>query len=489
MTTKTRTTNSLLWCFNNTYNTLPDKFYTKINPSQAPLPELVLFNKVFAEELGILLPNSSSDAIAEQLSGNAIPEGVEPLAQAYAGHQFGHFTMLGDGRAVLLGEHITPSGLRYDIQLKGSGRTPYSRRGDGKATLKAMLREYLISEAMHHLGIPSSRSLAVVITGEQVHREEAFRGAVLTRIAASHIRVGTFEYAASFLNKEELKKLTVYTIQRHYPEILKAENNALALLNAVMEKQIDLIVNWMRIGFIHGVMNTDNMSIAGETIDYGPCAFINEYSPDKVFSSIDTHGRYSFGNQPGIAKWNLSCFAATLLPLIDTDIEKAKKMAGDALQTFNKLFQDKWWEMMGNKIGIQNVTEKDFPLIHDLLEWMETNKADYTNTFLQLFNDATPKPTEPIYKQWHTAWQKHISGNQGGLEQAKKLMQKTNPTYIPRNHKVEEALDAASLKNDFNLFNKLLAVLSNPYEYKNEFAQYTLPPDRGDEDYQTFCGT
>jgi uncharacterized protein YdiU (UPF0061 family) len=326
------------WQIENTYAKLPAAFFTLQQPVPVAKPAIVFFNERLANDLGLGFLNEEEENIAGYFSGNKIPEGAQPLAQAYAGHQFGHFTMLGDGRAILLGEQIDPRGKRFDIQLKGSGQTPYSRRGDGRATLYSMLREYLISESMYHLGIPTTRSLSVVSTGEKVYREEVHNGAVLTRTANSHIRVGTFEYARRFCSAEDLRALTNYTIQRHYPEITDTDNPALELLKAVMHKQIDLMVNWMRVGFIHGVMNTDNMSIAGETIDYGPCAFMNAYNPRTVFSSIDTRGRYAFGNQPYIAQWNLTVFASALLPIISENQQKAVDLVKEVIEGFKEKF-------------------------------------------------------------------------------------------------------------------------------------------------------
>jgi len=327
--------------FDNTYLALPGELFTVCPPTPVSQPQLVAFNDSLANELGLSTSNIQPDELADIFSGNVLPEGAASLAQAYSGHQFGHFSRLGDGRALLLGEQITPDGRRYDLQLKGSGPTPYSRRGDGLATLSAMLREYLISEAMHALGIPTTLSLAVVVTGEPVYREQVQPGAVLTRVAKSHIRVGTFEHISQFSSVETLKVFTEYVLKRHYPELLQTENPVLSFLQKVIEKQTDLIVSWMRVGFIHGVMNTDNMAVSGETIDYGPCAFMNAYKPETVFSSIDTGGRYAFGNQPEMALWNLTRLAESLLPLIDTDIKKAIAKAEDVLNSFQHLFEHK----------------------------------------------------------------------------------------------------------------------------------------------------
>ena len=349
--------NHIGWNFNNSYIKLLDRLFSKQLPATVPTPRMVYFNDELADTLDLDFSAVSENDKAQLFSGNILPTGAAPIAQAYAGHQFGHFTMLGDGRAILLGEHLTPNNKLFDIQLKGAGQTAYSRRGDGKATLRSMLREFLISEAMHHLGIPTSRSLAVVNTGEKVYREEVHEGAVLTRVMSSHIRVGTFEYISNFLDVATLQEFTNYVIKRHYPELAENANPPLALLKAVMNKQIDLVINWLKVGFIHGVMNTDNMSIAGETFDYGPCAFMNNYHPDTDFSSIDVQGRYAFGKQPGIVQWNLVCLAETLIPLIDKDADKAVKMAQKVINSFPAIYQEKWWQMNGLKLGLTTVSD------------------------------------------------------------------------------------------------------------------------------------
>jgi serine/tyrosine/threonine adenylyltransferase len=473
--------------FNNSYTHLAEQLFSKQNPTIVKAPKVVVFNDELANSLGLSFTDKQH--IAQLFSGNEIPSGAEPIAQAYAGHQFGHFTMLGDGRAILLGEHITPNNIRVDVQLKGSGRTPYSRSGDGKATLSAMLREYLISEAMHHLCVPTSRSLAVVSTGEDVAREFLQEGAVLTRIASSHIRVGTFEYVKKFMGKDALEQFTHYVIERHYPQIKASKNPPLELLKSVMHRQTDLIVNWMRVGFIHGVMNTDNMTVSGETIDYGPCAFMNAYHPKTVFSSIDSQGRYAFGNQPAIAHWNLMCFASALLPLINENSEKAIEQAQKVLDTFASIYEEKWLNMMRKKLGLTDVSDEDAALISELLKWMEAHQADYTNTFFALQNETLPN--EGIYSSaaflaWYAHWQKRISHN---TTEALDLMRQHNPVYIPRNHLVEQALEAASNQNDYTLFHQLLNVLSEPYTYRPEFSSFQSPPPDGDHSYQTFCGT
>lgn len=485
--------NTIGWNFDNSYTKLQPKLYSFQIPETAPEPTLALWNDAVAKQLGLNFSEIDDSTKAQLFSGNKIPDGAQSIAQAYAGHQFGHFTMLGDGRAILLGEQINKQGQRYDIQLKGSGQTPYSRRGDGKATLYAMLREYITSEAMHALGIPTSRSLAIVSTGEKVYREFAHDGAVLTRVALSHIRVGTFEYVKHFLTSDDLETFTNYVIERHYPELKNTNNKALALLIAVMDKQIDLIVNWMRVGFIHGVMNTDNMSIAGETIDYGPCAFMNAYNPSTVFSSIDTNGRYAYGNQPAIAQWNLACFAGTLLPIINANEEDAVQQVREVLSSFVEKYQIKWLAMMCGKLGLEQIEHEDNILIEELLQWMQENKADYTYTFAQLRTEKIEENSiysSEVFKKWLEKWQNRILSNSGGMQQAQKIMSSYNPFYIPRNHLVENTLTAAAYQHDYNAFHELLKVLSNPYHLQENYNPNVMIPAKAvDETYNTYCGT
>jgi serine/tyrosine/threonine adenylyltransferase len=479
----------MTWNLEHTYQKLPSALFSTIHPTPVKSPALVLLNHSLAKELGMDLEQYDEKTLSAIFSGNQLPKDALPMAQAYAGHQFGQFTMLGDGRAILLGEQINPSGERLDIQLKGSGRTPYSRGGDGRAHLSAMLREYLISEAIHHLGIPSSRSLAVVITGEPVYREKVRHGAILTRVAKSHIRVGTFEYARNFHEGQYLKDLLQYSIARHFPELDEVENQALAFFEAVMDKQLDLITQWMRVGFIHGVMNTDNMSIPGETIDYGPCAFMNAYDPMTVFSSIDSQGRYAYGNQPFIAHWNLGCLASALLPEIAANTEDALKIARESIGRFPQAYESKWLEMMGHKLGIEKTKPSDKALVDDLLHWMKVNKADYTNTFLYLRRNDFPKDSiyeKPDFKGWLILWQERISAER---KKAQELMDKNNPAFIPRNHLVEEALDAASTNGDMKPFQELLSVLQKPYADVPGLEKYQEVPVEVDKGYQTFCGT
>ena len=484
--------NTTGWRLEHSYADLPKALFSRNMPTPVQKPEAVLINFPLAKELGLEFSPGNKEEITRILSGNTLPEGADPIAQAYMGHQFGYPNMLGDGRAILLGEQITPDGKRFDIQLKGPGITQYSRRGDGRATLSAMLREYLISEAMHHLGIPTTRSLAVIATGEPVYRETISEGAVLTRVAASHIRVGTFEYATRHLPKDEFRTFLHYVINRHYPELAGAANPALALLKAVIEKQASLIAEWMRVGFIHGVMNTDNMSISGETIDYGPCAFMNRYDPATVFSSIDTGGRYAYGNQPYIAQWNLAVFASSLIPLLHEDETQAVEIAKSTIQTFRGIYAEKWMAMMRKKLGLINELTGDKKLADDLLAWMEVNQADYTNTFYRLSLGKLPEEEiyqEDSFKQWYEQWKIRLLSNEQPLEESLEIMRAANPAFIPRNHRVEEALQAATLGNNYSLVNQLLEVIGKPYHFRENLADYQQPPLTGEETYKTFCGT
>ncbi len=478
--------------FDNSYLQLPAIFYRKQLPTAVKTPQITIFNDALGLALGLnvaLLKTQGADG----LSGNALFKGSEPIAQAYAGHQFGHFNVLGDGRAILLGEHIASNKQRVDIQLKGSGRTPFSRSGDGRAALAPMLREYVMSESMQALGIPTTRSLAVTTTGEPVYRDGASAGAVLTRVAASHLRVGTFQFAASTKSLQQLRALADYAINRHFPEILNAENKYLDLLKQVVALQASLIAKWMQIGFIHGVMNTDNMSICGETIDYGPCAFMNTYLPETVFSSIDTGGRYAFGNQPNIAHWNLIRLAETLLALIDDSEEKAITLATECLNAYPTQFFDFWLAGMRKKLGIFNEETADTKLAEDLLMYMQKNKADYTNTFRWLATEAIEATTlyqDAGFRTWLEQWKARLARQTQTFEESKALMHSANPKVIPRNHLVEEALSAAAESDDMTLFNDLLSVLSDPYADLNHHDKYTQAPDAAFErQYKTFCGT
>ncbi|WP_223066142.1 protein adenylyltransferase SelO [Paenibacillus caui] len=480
------------WNFDNSYARLPELFFTRQAPTPVKSPKLIILNDSLATSLGLdIQAIQSTDGVAA-LAGNRIPEGALPLAQAYAGHQFGHFTMLGDGRALLIGEQITPQVERVDIQLKGSGRTPYSRRGDGRAALGPMLREYIISEAMHALGIATTRSLAVVTTGESIIRETELPGAVLTRVAASHLRVGTFQYAAKWGTEEDLRALADYTLQRHYPEASADGNRYLALLQEVIKRQAVLIAQWQLVGFIHGVMNTDNMTLSGETIDYGPCAFMDVYDPATVFSSIDIHGRYAYGNQPQIAAWNLARFAETLLPLLHADEAQAIELAEDAISDFTELYHRNWLAGMRAKLGIFNEDPQDEPLIKGLLSLMYKHRADYTNTFLALTFDKKEDTAlfgSTEFAQWHELWQARLGRQQEGTDASHQLMRSSNPAVIPRNHRVEEALEAAVKQGDYSVMERFLDVVSRPYEYSPEQAEYSRQPEPTACPYRTYCGT
>jgi uncharacterized protein YdiU (UPF0061 family) len=479
------------WHFDNTYSKLPKSFLENIKPVPVKDPKLIILNKNLANQLNLDFSKFSDTDLAKMFSGNNLPEGSETIAQAYAGHQFGHFTMLGDGRAVMLGEHLDKDNNRFDIQFKGSGRTSFSRSGDGRAVLGPMLREYIISEAMHALNIPTTRSLAVVSTGEDVIREQMLPGAILTRVASSHIRVGTFQYIAATQNADDLKTLFNYTIDRHYPEIKDSKTKALDLLNLLMKKQCELVINWMRVGFIHGVMNTDNMTVSGETIDYGPCAFMDQYHPQTVFSSIDQNGRYSYNNQPRITKWNLARFAECIIPLIDQDEQKAISIATETINNFEKLYEEKWLNMMRDKLGLFGEDGDDKHLIFELLTWMENNKADFTNTFCNLMGIQSIK--DPIYQNqeylnWTAKWKKRLEKNNTGKEKYLELMRSVNPIFIPRNHKVEEALKDAS-ENKLETLNQLLEVIKSPYKDNGMLKDYQQPMSNENGNYKTFCGT
>ena len=480
------------WKFDNTYSKLPKSMLSKVSPKLAKTPKIAIFNHQLSQKLGLDFSSINNKELASIFSGNQLPDGAETIAQAYAGHQFGHFTILGDGRALIIGEHISKEKKRYDLQFKGSGKTPYSRNADGRASLGPMLREYIISESMHGLKIPTTRSLAVVTTGEKVIRETMLQGAILTRVASSHIRVGTFQYASILKDKSNLNKLFYYTIDRHYPDLKKKKFTAVELLRVVFEKQIKLISEWMRVGFIHGVMNTDNMTISGETIDYGPCAFMDTYDPKTVFSSIDRYGRYAYCNQPVIAKWNLERFAESLIPLIDKDRDKAIKIATDTMIDFSKRYKDIWFEMMRNKLGITGRDSKDQGLFIELLSWMHQNKVDYTNTFCYLMNEL--KKENSIYNnQEFLRWKKKLLErqkiNNNSPENSIKLMRNSNPLVIPRNHKVEEALKDAENNNDLTKVKNLVEALKAPYKKVSNISIFQSPPESNTAKYKTYCGT
>ncbi|WP_281883433.1 YdiU family protein [Paenibacillus sp. YYML68] len=480
------------WRFDNSYIRLSDLFYARQEPTPVRSPKLVLLNEPLAASLGLNPEVLRSPVSTEVLAGNRLPQGAEPLAQSYAGHQFGYFTMLGDGRAILLGEQLTPTGERVDIQLKGPGRTPYSRTGDGRAALGPMLREYIISEAMHALGIPTTRSLAVTTTGQPVHRETELPGAVLTRVAASHIRVGTFQFAAKWGSVEELRALADYTVERHDPEAATADNRYLALLHGVVERQASLLAKWQLVGFVHGVMNTDNMTLSGETIDYGPCAFMDTYDPMTVFSSIDRQGRYAYGNQPAIAAWNLARLAESLLPLLHEDQEQAVQAAERAIAQFAGLYQRNWLSGMRAKLGLFNEEADDQALVDELLALMQKTRADYTNTFRALtlgtLEETSLSGTAEL-TPWLERWRARLGRQVENAAASQKLMQASNPAVIPRNHRVEAALEAAEQHGDYSVLERLLAALRQPYAYVPEQAEYAEQPERSERPYRTYCGT
>jgi uncharacterized protein YdiU (UPF0061 family) len=477
------------WALELTYATLPELFYTRVTPTRVAAPRLVVFNRDLADALGLDAGSLAGEDGAAFFSGNRLPPGADPIAQAYAGHQFGNFTTLGDGRAILLGEQVTPRGDRFDVQLKGSGPTPYSRRGDGRAALGPMLREYIISEAMHALAIPTTRSLAVAATGEEVFRQTVLPGAVLTRVAASHIRVGTFEWAAARGGDAAVRALVDYALRRHYPDLVGAENPARALLDGVVERQASLIAKWMLVGFVHGVMNTDNMAISGETIDYGPCAFLDAYDPATVFSSIDAGGRYAFGNQPGIAQWNLTRFAETILPLLDPVEERSIAMATEALGQFAKSFEKHWRDGLRRKLGLFNEEDEDVALGNDLLRWMQGKKADYTNAFAELSPERAGCGDDAEFVAWHARWRARLMRQPQSLAEATALRRAHAPAVIPRNHGVEAALAAAEA-GDMQPLERLLEVLRSPFDHDGAPAEFRVAADTATgERYRTFCGT
>ena len=486
--------------FDNSYSRLPVHFYARVQPTPVRNPRMMKFNHALAGELGLDASAIDCDEGAALFSGNQTPVGAEPLAMAYAGHQFGHFVpQLGDGRAHLLGEIIAHDGNRRDIHLKGSGPTPFSRSGDGRAAVGPVIREYIISEAMHALGVPTSRTLAVVATGEPVFRETVLPGAVLVRVASSHIRIGTFEYFAAREDTDAVRVLADHAIDRHFHALRAAPNPYLALLDAVLQAQASLIAQWMHVGFVHGVMNTDNMTISGETIDYGPCAFMDAYDPATVFSSIDRHGRYAFGHQPRIAKWNLARFAETLLPLLHTDPKQALAIAGETVNQFPAVFERHWLSGMRRKLGLCTVEDGDLALVQSLLDAMQTNAADYTNTFRALC-DAAEQPEHlrawrsrfPLTKdfdEWFVRWQGRVHAEQQTSIDRAASMRRVNPAYIPRNHRVEEAIHSAVEDGDLSRCDELLTALSLPYQERESFNHFAQPPAPSGCAYKTFCGT
>ena len=477
--------------FDTTYTTLPKQFFSESEISKVPDPKTVIFNKELADNMGLDFSGCSDLDKANLFSGNQLPLGATPFSQAYAGHQFGYFTMLGDGRAHLWGEHIIPSGTRLDIQFKGSGRTAYSRNGDGKAALGPMLREYIISESLFNLGISTTRSLAVVSTGEPIMREMVLPGAILTRVASSHIRVGTFEFAAAQSDKNVIKSLIEYTINRHYPSLINKDNKELSLIRLVMEKQVDLIVHWMRVGFIHGVMNTDNMTISGETIDYGPCAFMDTYDPNKVFSSIDHGRRYAYDNQPKVAQWNLARLAESILLGIESNIEKVLPVAEGIINEFSVVYKKKWLAMMGSKLGLFFLRKDDEKLIYELLDWMEKKNADFTKTFRDLSNATYPHSKiydDNQFRQWLDRWQNRLKYNDRALQSAISLMKSVNPNIIPRNHIVDQVLKSAD-SGDFKPLSDLLIAIKEPYKERTSISKYENLPKPNEQILHTYCGT
>ena len=484
--------------FDNSYARLPDRFFARVQPQPVRAPRLIRLNRALAEELGLDPDRLSSPEWVEALAGNRVPEKAEPIAQAYAGHQFGGWVpQLGDGRAILLGEVVDRHGRRRDIQLKGAGRTPFSRMGDGRAPLGPVLREYIVSEAMAALGVPTTRALAAVATGEEVVREAVLPGAVLTRVAASHIRVGTFQFFAARGDAEALRRLADHAIERHYPEAADAECPYLALLEGVIARQARLIAQWMGLGFIHGVMNTDNMTVSGETIDYGPCAFMDEFHPAKVFSSIDRGGRYAFGNQPWIAQWNLAQLAQSLLPLLPGGREKAIEAAQAAIDRYPGLWLAEWIGVMRAKLGLTTAREGDQKLAEDLLRAMAEGEADFTLTFRRLAEaveaDADDGPRalfrDPAaFDVWAGEWRRRLGEEIAAPDEVRARLRAANPLYIPRNHLVEEALAAADT-DDFEPFEALLEVLATPFDEQPGRARYTEPPRPEQVVRRTFCGT
>ena len=488
-----------LFAFDNSYARLPDQFFARLRPTPVAAPRLARLNEKLAWHLGLDPGKLATPEGVEILVGNRMPKTGEPLAMAYAGHQFGTFVpQLGDGRAILLGEVIDRDGVRRDIQLKGSGPTPFSRQGDGRAALGPVLREYIVSEAMAALGIPTTRALAVVTTGETVWRETPLPGAVLIRVASSHVRVGTFQFFAARGDVDAIRRLADHVITRHYPEAVDAANPYRTLLDLVISRQTELVAKWLLVGFIHGVMNTDNMSIAGETIDYGPCAFMDVYHAGTVYSSIDTLGRYAYGNQPAIARWNLARFAETLLPLLAEDTDAAIKEAQEAIEAFATRFETAYAAGLSRKLGLLQSRPDDLSLAQDLLDRMARNGTDFTLTFRRLCDSAVSRHSEAVrslfanpsaFDDWATRWRHRVADEGGEANERRAAMRAANPAFIPRNHLVEEAISAAVNDGDFLPFEDLLTVLSMPYEDQPAFSRYADPPRPDQVVHQTFCGT
>ena len=486
--------------FKNSYSDLGRDFYQSIKPTPVQNPELIIFNQVLSDELGLAETAFSSSAGASVFAGNSIPGGAEPLAMAYSGHQFGHFNPdLGDGRAILLGQIVSPGGRSFDVHMKGTGQTAFSRNGDGRAALGPVLREYLASEAMASLGVPTTRALAAVTTGEEVIRERLLPGGIIMRIAASFVRIGTFEYFLARGDMAGITRLADYVIEYQYPHLKRAENPYLALLDAVIEGQAALIAQWMQLGFIHGVMNTDNMSIACETIDYGPCAFMDHYAHDRVFSSIDRHGRYAYNNQPNIGLWNLSRFAECLLHLIDEEEGTAIEVANDRLKVFISSYQNHWLTGMRAKLGLNSRLDQDRALIEELLAIMASCNVDFTLTFHQLsLLDMDASNDDAIlalfnhaesFAQWADKWRQRLRQEASDDNERKAMMRRVNPVYIPRNHLIEAAIRAAEDHGDFSVFHALHEVLQKPYDFQPGKEAYMQPPQPHEVVHQTFCGT
>jgi uncharacterized protein YdiU (UPF0061 family) len=483
--------------FDNSYARLPSRFTARVMPSASVAPRLIVFNAVLAAALGLEGLNTEAASLARTFSGLEMPDGADPLAMAYAGHQFGHFVpQLGDGRAILLGEIIGKNGQRYDIQLKGAGQTPFSRRGDGRAALGPVLREYLVSEAMAALRVPTTRSLAAVLTGAVVYREAALPGAILTRVARSHIRVGTFQYFAARDDLDALRLLTDYALDRHYPQVRHSAVPALALLEAVSTAQAELVALWMLAGFVHGVMNTDNMAVSGDTIDYGPCAFLDVYDPNTVFSSIDEHGRYAFANQPRVAQWNLARFAETLLPLIDTDSERAVAAATEILNRFGGVFEAAFLRGMRAKIGLTIERPGDRHLVQGLLSAMAQGQADFTLTFRSLADALTEDHaaaahfTNPgPFAAWASLWRDRMAEEAVRPDDRRAAMRLVNPARIPRNHHIEQVIQAAAGAGDFGPFHAMAAALAQPFDDDPAFTSFDQPPEAHERVERTFCGT
>jgi uncharacterized protein YdiU (UPF0061 family) len=490
----------MTFAFDNTYARLPARFFASVSPTKVRVPRSLRINHALAAELGLDPADLESPEGTQILAGNTLPAGAEPLALAYAGHQFGAFVpQLGDGRAILLGEVVARDGRRVDIQLKGSGRTPFSRGGDGRAALGPVLREYVVSEAMSALGIPTTRALAAVLTGEPVHRDEVLPGAILTRVAASHIRVGTFQFFAARADREALATLASYALRRHYPDAAGTGNDALALLERVVAAQASLVARWLGVGFVHGVMNTDNTTISGETIDFGPCAFLDEYDPGKTFSSIDHQGRYAFANQPRIAHWNMTRFAETLLPLLSDDEEEAVRLATERLARFPDVFDAAHARVLRGKLGLVREEEDDLALAADLLERMASSGVDYTLLFRGLCAAASD-PSEDTrlaslfaapgaFHDWSEAWRRRLAREDVSPEARAAAMRLASPAFIPRNHRIAQAIDAAVGRGDFEPFETLVRVLARPYEDQPELAHLAEPPRPEERVLQTFCGT